>query len=856
MANYLLRDRVLDSTTTTGTGNITLDNSPPAGYVSLNTAFGTGTNFPYLIELGSEWELGLGTLSSSTVLVRSTVIKSSNADALVNFSAGIKIVYSPLPAHLPIIYDTLGRLPLSFTAISSGVTSYLTVTAPADTSLTASTEAIGVSFVGATRQHATGALTLQREVVFGAPTYSFAGASTLTTAVNVDIADPVQGTNATITNNYSLRAGNVLFTGIIKAGSTPTTLTNSAGKVLGASLVGTDIATLGTVTTGTWQGTVIDSTYGGTGVNNAGRTLTISTNSGTLAFGAASKTLTINKTMSFTAADDTGVYTFPTGTKTLVATDVTTLSALATIGTITSGTWQGSVISSTYGGTGVNNAGRTLTISTNSGTISFTSSVTLTVAATASVSGTNTGDQTITLTSDVTGSGTGSFATTIAAGVVTLAKLANLAANSVIGNSTGSSATPTAVSMVTTATASAILLRDSNANAIANNFLRNYTTTATAGGTTTLTVSSAYFQYFTGTSTQTVTLPVASTLANGQSWVIVNKSTGAVTIQTSGTNTLVILAAGTSATVTCINTAGGTGTASWDYTYQGHSVTSAKKLTLSNTMSFSAADDTGVYTFPTGTKTLVATDVTSLASLATVGTISSGTWQGTVIGSTYGGTGVNNAGRTLTISTNSGTIAFGVASKTLTINNTLSLSGTDAKSLTLTTSLTVSGNDGTLSFGAASKTLTVNNSLTLAGTDSTTMTFPSTTGTVATLAATQTFTNKTFIDATNVVEEITTTTSSATPTPTGGSLRNFFTVTALAVGATFASPSGTPVNGNYLTIRIKDNGTLRSLAWNAIYRAIGVTLPTTTAANKTIYVGARYNSADSKWDVIAVASEA
>ena len=51
-------------------------------------------------------------------------------------------------------------------------------------------------------------------------------------------------------------------------------------------------------------------------------------------------------------------------------------------------------LGSTYGGTGVNNAGRTLTISTNSGTISFTSAVTLTVANTASVSGTNTGDQT------------------------------------------------------------------------------------------------------------------------------------------------------------------------------------------------------------------------------------------------------------------------------------------------------------------------------------------------------------------------------------------------------------------------------------------------------------------------------
>lgn len=64
-----------------------------------------------------------------------------------------------------------------------------------------------------------------------------------------------------------------------------------------------------------------------------------------------------------------------------------------------------------------------------------------------SLTGTNSGDQTITLTSDVTGSGTSSFATTISAGAVTLAKMANLAANSIIGNNTGSPATPIALSV-------------------------------------------------------------------------------------------------------------------------------------------------------------------------------------------------------------------------------------------------------------------------------------------------------------------------------------------------------------------------------------------------------------------------
>ena len=100
--------------------------------------------------------------------------------------------------------------------------------------------------------------------------------------------------------------------------------------------------------------------------------------------------------------------------------------------------------------------------------------------------------------------------------------------------------------------------------------------------------------------------------------------------------------------------------------------------------------------------------------------------------------------------------------------------------------------------------------------------------------------------------EVTTVASSATPTPVGSDFNNMFTVTALAVAATFAAPTGTPANGNKLIIRIKDDATARALAWNAIYRAGEVALPTTTVISKTIYCGFIYNSADSKWDFVAL----
>jgi hypothetical protein len=124
-----------------------------------------------------------------------------------------------------------------------------------------------------------------------------------------------------------------------------------------------------------------------------------------------------------------------------------------------------------------------------------------------------------------------------------------------------------------------------------------------------------------------------------------------------------------------------------------------------------------------------------------------------------------------------------------------------------------------------------------------------------TASSTDTLTNKTIISTTNVVEEITTTASDTTPNPTGGSLRNFYTITALAGAAAFQVPSGTPADGNYLTIRVKDDGTARALTWDAIYRAgTDVALPSTTTLGKEIYIGFRYNFGATKWDLLAVAN--
>lgn len=127
--------------------------------------------------------------------------------------------------------------------------------------------------------------------------------------------------------------------------------------------------------------------------------------------------------------------------------------------------------------------------------------------------------------------------------------------------------TPTGTGVDTAATMSTLVLRDANANISANNTLFGYTTTATAGGTTTLTAASTYWQFFTGTSAQTVQLPVTSTLALGFAFGIVNLSTFPVTVNSSGGNLVQTVPPGATGLVSCILTSGTTA-ASWASSYQ------------------------------------------------------------------------------------------------------------------------------------------------------------------------------------------------------------------------------------------------------------------------------------------------
>ena len=94
----VLADRVREQSSTSGTGTFTLAGAV-IGYQSFSSAIGNGNTCYYTISNPStnEWEVGIGTVSADQ-LARTTILSSSNAGSVVNFSAGTKDVFVTYPA--------------------------------------------------------------------------------------------------------------------------------------------------------------------------------------------------------------------------------------------------------------------------------------------------------------------------------------------------------------------------------------------------------------------------------------------------------------------------------------------------------------------------------------------------------------------------------------------------------------------------------------------------------------------------------------------------------------------------------------------------------------------------------------
>jgi hypothetical protein len=119
----VLKDRVKETSTTTGTGTFTLAGTS-AGFQAFSV-IGDGNTTYYTIALqgGSEFEVGLGTYTlSGTTLSRTTILASSNSNNAVNFSAGTKDVFVTYPAGKSINLDGSGNATALGTPVSGTLT--------------------------------------------------------------------------------------------------------------------------------------------------------------------------------------------------------------------------------------------------------------------------------------------------------------------------------------------------------------------------------------------------------------------------------------------------------------------------------------------------------------------------------------------------------------------------------------------------------------------------------------------------------------------------------------------------------------------------------------------------------------
>lgn len=274
---------------------------------------------------------------------------------------------------------------------------------------------------------------------------------------------------------------------------------------------------------------------------------------------------------------------------------------------------------------------------------------------------------------------------------------------------------------------------------------------------------------------------------------------------------------------------------------------------------------------------------TGSSSITTVGTLTNLSVTNTITGSVNGNAGTVTNGFYTTSSFNLGTTSIAVnrasAAQSLTGisidgsagkatnliggNNTTLLGSIPYQSNTDTTTLlspnttttkkflrqTGDGTNGAVPVWDTPSTLTISTGLSgtsYNGTGDVTIAIDST---VVTLTGTQTLSNKRVTPRVGLLN-----TSGTLTVPTDD--YDLFDYT-LNNNSTFNATVGTPQDGQRYTLRIRDDGTARTISWNSlVFREIGVTLPSTTVVNKTTYIGMIYNAVSGFWDVIAVGTQA
>jgi hypothetical protein len=269
---FVLKDRVKETTTTTGTGAVSLDGEA-GGFQDFSSAIGNTNTTYYAIVHQSldEWEVGIGTYgSASNNLTRTTLLSSSTGSA-VNFSAGTKDVFVTLPASQTIhtsASPSFENVSISGTLTVGGITS------------------IGGSLVGTSATFAdkvsvsalavTGITSIGGSLVGTSATFNnHVSSSTLAVTGITSIGGSLVGTSATFDNHVS--ASTLAVTGITSiGGSLVGTSATFDNHVSSSTLAVTGITSIGgslVGTSATFDNHVSSSTLAVTGITSIGGSL-------------------------------------------------------------------------------------------------------------------------------------------------------------------------------------------------------------------------------------------------------------------------------------------------------------------------------------------------------------------------------------------------------------------------------------------------------------------------------------------------------------------------------------------------------------------------------------------------------
>ncbi len=306
----VVKDRVQETTTTTGTGTITLAGAV-TGFQSFSVIGNANTTY-YTIAAGSEFEVGIGTYTASgTTLSRDTVLESSNAGSLVDFSAGTKSVFVTYPAEKSLYLDAsnnaigLGTVATTTTLtnatglpLTTGVTGTLGATnggtaqstyATGDIIYASATNTLAKLGIGTSGQ----ALKVSAG---GIPEWAAAGGSS-----NLTITDfTATASQTTFSVVYTVGLVEGVYRNGVKLGLADYTATDGTTIVLGTGATAGDLIQVVSFSAVALANTVSSISFGSTGLTPSTATNGAVSVAGTLAVangGTGASTLTANNVL-------------------------------------------------------------------------------------------------------------------------------------------------------------------------------------------------------------------------------------------------------------------------------------------------------------------------------------------------------------------------------------------------------------------------------------------------------------------------------------------------------------------------------------------------------------------------------